>query len=77
LFHESDINASCGFSGFKFLPILGRYIAGCFEEKAAEHIRQKWRLRNAEGVGAPMVCNDGSRRGPERRLLLAQEQAKL
>ncbi|KAL1964461.1 hypothetical protein VTN77DRAFT_6887 [Rasamsonia byssochlamydoides] len=63
--------------GFKFLPILGRYIADCFEEKAPAHIRQKWRLENGQNAKGPMVCNDGSRRGPERRLLTVEEQAKL
>ncbi|RFU26530.1 hypothetical protein B7463_g9798, partial [Scytalidium lignicola] len=63
--------------GFKFLPILGRYIVDCFEGKAAAEVRQKWKLESSSVASGPMVCNDGSRRGPPRRLLSAQEQAKL
>ncbi|KAJ9265273.1 hypothetical protein DTO195F2_1885 [Paecilomyces variotii] len=63
--------------GFKFLPILGKYIADCFEDKASTEVRQKWRLEKSSQTTGPMVCNDGSRRGPARRLLTAQEQAKL
>ncbi|KAH8812759.1 FAD dependent oxidoreductase [Xylogone sp. PMI_703] len=63
--------------GFKFLPILGRYIADCFEDRASTEVRQKWRLETGSAASGPMVCNDGSRRGPARRLLTSQEQAKL
>ncbi|KAJ9318430.1 hypothetical protein DTO271D3_1092 [Paecilomyces variotii] len=63
--------------GFKFLPILGQYIADCFEDKASPEVKQKWRLEKSSQTTGPMVCNDGSRRGPARRLLTAQEQAKL
>ncbi|KIX08588.1 uncharacterized protein Z518_03244 [Rhinocladiella mackenziei CBS 650.93] len=63
--------------GFKFLPVLGRYITDCFEGKASSNIREKWRLKCDPGVRAPFVCNDGSRRGPERRVLSRMEQARL
>ncbi|OQE28141.1 hypothetical protein PENFLA_c005G06689 [Penicillium flavigenum] len=36
---------------FKFLPILGRYVADRFENRVSDSIRQKWRLRLAEGEG--------------------------
>jgi len=64
-------------SGFKFLPVLGRYIADCFEGKASPEVREKWKLRKDPGVRGPLVCNDGSRRGPEKRVLTPLEQAKL
>ncbi|KIW28340.1 uncharacterized protein PV07_08013 [Cladophialophora immunda] len=63
--------------GFKFLPILGNYISDCFEEKASVEVREKWRLRSDPGVRLPFVCNDGSRRGPPRRVLSKFEQARL
>ncbi|ATY59130.1 fructosyl amino acid oxidase [Cordyceps militaris] len=31
--------------GFKFLPVLGRYIVDCLENKAPESLRYKWRMR--------------------------------
>ena len=64
-------------SGFKFLPVLGRYIADCFEGKATAEVREKWRLRSDPGAREPLVCNDGSRRGPQKRRLESWEQAKL
>ncbi|KAL1850045.1 hypothetical protein Plec18167_008254 [Paecilomyces lecythidis] len=63
--------------GFKFLPVLGKYITDCFENKASAEMRERWKLEKGNQTTGPMVCNDGSRRGPARRLLTAQEQAKL
>ncbi|KAL6925303.1 hypothetical protein ACHAPO_009010 [Fusarium lateritium] len=62
--------------GFKFLPVLGRYIADCYENKAPEELRHKWRLRAP--TGKDMVKQgDGSRSGPPLRKLTRLEQAKL
>ncbi|KAM0543255.1 hypothetical protein ACHAPJ_012401 [Fusarium lateritium] len=63
--------------GFKFLPVLGRYIADCFEGIAAENVRQKWKLPKPSANKQKVVVNDGSRRGPPRRILDRSEQAKL
>ncbi|KAI2692214.1 hypothetical protein LCP963914a_308 [Penicillium roqueforti] len=64
--------------GFKFLPILGQYIADCFENKAPEALRQKWRMNPPQGGDSkgPMA-GDGSRGGPPLRKLSPLEQAKL
>lgn len=63
-------------SAFKFLPVLGRYIADCYENKATEELRHKWRLRAP--TGQDMVKQgDGSRGGPPLRKLTRLEQAKL
>ncbi|KAM5351072.1 hypothetical protein ACJ41O_003795 [Fusarium nematophilum] len=61
---------------FKFLPVLGRYIADCFENKAPESLRRKWRLRAADGKQV-LKQGDGSRGGPPLRTLTRAEQAKL
>ncbi|KAJ4141698.1 hypothetical protein NW768_000914 [Fusarium equiseti] len=62
--------------GYKFLPILGRYIADCFEGTAPAELRHKWRLRAP--TGKDMVKQgDGSRGGPPLRKLARWEQAKL
>ncbi|KXJ93315.1 FAD dependent oxidoreductase [Microdochium bolleyi] len=66
--------------GFKFLPVLGKYIADCFEDKASPDIRQKWRLQPApkgESGIALSMGGDGSRAGPPLRTLTRDEQAKL
>ncbi|KAF5654685.1 fructosyl amino acid oxidase [Fusarium heterosporum] len=61
---------------FKFLPVLGRYVADCFEDKAPKELRHKWRLRAP--TGQDMVKQgDGSRGGPPLRKLTRTEQAKL
>ncbi|KAH6964455.1 FAD dependent oxidoreductase [Fusarium avenaceum] len=61
---------------FKFLPVLGKYIADCFEDKAAKEIRHKWRLRAPTGQDM-IKKGDGSRGGPPLRKLTRMEQAKL
>ncbi|KAF4456032.1 hypothetical protein F53441_1753 [Fusarium austroafricanum] len=62
--------------GFKFLPVLGKYITDCFEDKASKELRHKWRLRAP--TGQDMVKQgDGSRGGPPLRKLTRAEQAKL
>ncbi|KAJ9144153.1 FAD dependent oxidoreductase [Pleurostoma richardsiae] len=62
---------------FKFLPVLGKYIADCFENKASVDIRKKWRLRIADGSEEAPKMGDGSRGGPPLRTLTRSEQAKL
>ncbi|KAL5366687.1 FAD dependent oxidoreductase [Aspergillus floccosus] len=61
---------------FKFLPVLGRYTADCFENCAAEEMRWKWRLQVPSG-GEGVKIGDGSRAGPPLRMLTAEEQSKL
>ncbi|KAL0938427.1 fructosyl amino acid [Colletotrichum truncatum] len=62
---------------FKFLPVLGRYITDCFEEKASGELRHKWRLRESDGKSEELKLGDGSRGGPPLRKLTAAEQSKL
>ena len=66
-------------SGFKFLPILGKYIADCFENKAPEELRQKWRLQPTphDASSGNGMKGDGSRAGPPLRKLTTFEKAKL
>ncbi|KAE8379862.1 FAD dependent oxidoreductase [Aspergillus bertholletiae] len=62
--------------GFKFLPVLGRYIADRYENRAPETLRQKWRFRWPDGSGDVKI-GDGSRGGPPLRVLTVAEQSKL
>ncbi|KAJ6098912.1 hypothetical protein N7467_000447 [Penicillium canescens] len=61
---------------FKFLPVLGRYIADCFEHRASAALRQKWRLRLPDSK-TEVKIGDGSRAGPAFRILSPEEQSKL
>ncbi|KAL3490025.1 FAD dependent oxidoreductase [Aspergillus germanicus] len=64
--------------GFKFLPVLGKYVADCFENKASQELREKWRLKPATpGAGTVKMSGDGSRGGPPLRKLTVLEQSKL
>ncbi|KAF7515178.1 hypothetical protein PCG10_003566 [Penicillium crustosum] len=63
---------------FKFLPILGKYVADCFENRASREIRQKWKLKPPTKESGPVVmAGDGSRGGPPLRMLSVLEQSKL
>ncbi|KAJ6789825.1 hypothetical protein PWT90_04516 [Aphanocladium album] len=62
--------------GFKFLPVLGKYIVDCLENKAPESLRYKWRMRPESNAGEIKI-GDGSRGGPPLRTLTALEQSKL
>ncbi|KAK5047021.1 hypothetical protein LTR84_006963 [Exophiala bonariae] len=62
--------------GFKFLPVLGKYIADCFEGKADPEVKKKWKLPSPSIGGKAIMVNDGSRRGPPRRTLGEEEQLK-
>lgn len=65
-------------SAFKFLPVLGKYVADCFENRAPRELRQKWRLKTpTNGTGSAVMAGDGSRGGPPLRKLSVQEQSKL
>lgn len=65
-------------SAFKFLPVLGKHIANCFERKATPEIRAKWAARRNEGEDSKQAMSgDGSRGGPQMRVLTGREQAKL
>lgn len=70
---ETDYSAFCD-SGFKFLPVLGRYIADCFEGTAAPEVRRKWKLRSPSHEKKRVQVDDGSRRGPPRRMLRKEER---
>ncbi|KAL2816975.1 FAD dependent oxidoreductase [Aspergillus granulosus] len=64
--------------GFKFLPVLGKYVADCFENKAPRELREKWRLKApTDGAGTVNMSGDGSRGGPPLRKLTVLEQSKL
>ncbi|KAI1630168.1 FAD dependent oxidoreductase [Exophiala viscosa] len=62
--------------GFKFLPVLGRYIADCFERTAVSDVRQRWKLPKPSPQKEKLQVNDGSRRGPPRRMLRREEQLR-
>ncbi|KAJ5531668.1 hypothetical protein N7527_005061 [Penicillium freii] len=63
---------------FKFLPILGKYVADCFENRASSELRQKWKLKPLTKESGPVVmAGDGSRGGPPLRKLSVFEQSKL
>ncbi|KAI9045549.1 NAD(P)/FAD-dependent oxidoreductase [Aspergillus affinis] len=62
---------------FKFMPILGRYIADVYENKASPEIRRKWRFRLPDGMSEGPKAGDGCRGGPPLRQLRPDEQAKL
>lgn len=57
--------------------MLGKYISDCFEEKAPQDLRHKWRLRESDGKEEEFKLGDGSRAGPPLRKLTPAEQAKL
>ncbi|CAG8935542.1 unnamed protein product [Penicillium salamii] len=62
---------------FKFMPILGRYIADVYENKASPELRRKWRFRLPDVIQESPKTGDGSRGGPPLRTLRPDEQAKL
>lgn len=63
-------------SAFKFLPVLGRYVADAFEGKASQEQRQKWAWTPI-GSTSSISWGDGSRGGPPRRVLSRDEWARL
>ncbi|CAG7979280.1 unnamed protein product [Penicillium olsonii] len=77
-YHPSlkNLFVASGDSGhaFKFLPVLGRYVADIFEGKASDYQREKWAWKQ---TSVPISRGDGSRGGPPRRSLKREEQARL
>ncbi|KAF2156376.1 FAD dependent oxidoreductase [Myriangium duriaei CBS 260.36] len=63
--------------GFKFLPVLGRYIADCFEGIASPEVRERWKLNAPIGKEGKIAVHDGSRRGPPRRVIHEDERSRL
>ena len=59
---------------FKFLPVLGKYIADGFEKKASAVQQEKWRWQPSQEA---ISKGDGSRGGPPRRALRPDEMARL
>lgn len=64
-------------SAFKFLPVLGEYLALGIKKKLPVHLANKWRFRKDYEHQPDAFLGDGSRGGPERRELNDQERAKL
>ncbi|GME53128.1 L-pipecolate oxidase [Neofusicoccum parvum] len=59
---------------FKFFPVIGRYIADCFEGLASADLREKWAFTSGSSRD---FAGDGSRSGPQRRRLSLAELARL
>ncbi|KAG9568209.1 fructosyl amino acid oxidase, partial [Aureobasidium melanogenum] len=59
---------------FKLLPILGRYVVDNFEGTASEEQQKKWEWPES---ATPIMPGDGSRGGPSRRVLTAEEQSHM
>jgi len=64
-------------SGFKFLPVLGKYLVQGFESSLPQEHASKWRFRNEYRNIQDEFHGDGSRGGPLRRELSTQEKARL
>jgi len=64
-------------SGFKFLPVLGRYTARAFRKQLPPDLAHKWRFRTEYQHSEDVFKGDGSRGGPERRELKLEERARL
>ncbi|KAE8148735.1 FAD dependent oxidoreductase [Aspergillus avenaceus] len=56
---------------FKFLPVLGKYIVGCFEKQLPKEYLEKWQFPTEykDRFAGDVFKGDGSRGGPERREL--------
>ncbi|KAA8642964.1 hypothetical protein EYZ11_007251 [Aspergillus tanneri] len=59
---------------FKFLPVMGKYIVGCFERSLTADLLDKWRFPSEFRGRRDAFQGDGSRGGPERRELTAREK---
>ncbi|KAE8324725.1 FAD dependent oxidoreductase [Aspergillus sergii] len=73
-FHNLFIATGDSGHAFKFLPVIGRYVADSFEGKASEIQKSRWKFRRSS---TPISRGDGSRGGPPRRALNGEELAKL
>ncbi|KAL2204253.1 FAD dependent oxidoreductase [Sarocladium strictum] len=63
--------------GFKFLPVMGKYTTLALQNALEPALAQKWRFRTEYKNVAGGFPGDGSRGGPEKRQLSADERAKL
>lgn len=59
------------------MPVMGKYVCDCYENKASEEVRQKWRFRRPSEADSVVKGGDGSRAGPPLRILNREEMAKL
>lgn len=64
-------------SAFKFLPVLGKYTTLALHKDLEPALVQKWRFHTEYKDVTSGFPGDGSRGGPERRQLRAEERAKL
>ncbi|KAI9370013.1 FAD dependent oxidoreductase [Aspergillus egyptiacus] len=71
---------------YKFLPVIGKYIAGAFQRKLSPELTEKWkfhteyRAQRREDIftgDASRKGGDGSRGGPGRREFTAEERDTL
>ncbi|KAL4967696.1 NAD(P)/FAD-dependent oxidoreductase [Aspergillus stella-maris] len=62
---------------FKFLPVLGPYIAQAWKKTLPSHLAKKWRFRTEYADREDAFWGDGSRGGPGRREFDREEKAKL
>ncbi|OJJ07003.1 hypothetical protein ASPVEDRAFT_201469 [Aspergillus versicolor CBS 583.65] len=63
--------------GFKFLPVLGKYLGLAWNNQLTPHLKNKWRFRTEYEHREDAFWGDGSRGGPQRRELDSREKAKL
>lgn len=63
-------------SAFKFLPVIGKYAVESFERKLSHRLLEKWKFPTAyrERFEWGAFKGDGSRGGPDRREMTAQER---
>jgi sarcosine oxidase/L-pipecolate oxidase len=64
-------------SAFKFLPIIGKYIVGSLQRKLPNNLLDKWKFpaQFRDGFQSDAFTGDGSRGGPERREMTANERS--
>lgn len=77
--NRSDILTNPRDSAFKFLPVIGKYVVGCFEKNLSQDLLQKWKFPTEykERFQGDVFKGDGSRGGPERRELTPQERERF
>lgn len=64
-------------SAFKFLPVLGEYMSLAIKKQLPASLASKWRFRTEHQGQRDTFVGDGSRGGPARRELDADERARL
>ncbi|KAJ5526079.1 hypothetical protein N7494_012729 [Penicillium frequentans] len=80
-FHPEHKNLfiATGGSGhaFKFLPVIGKYIVGSFQQSLPHDLLKKWKFPTQfkEAFQGDAFAGDGSRGGPERRELTNNERS--